>query len=339
MNPKVVFRCFFISILLAAPTPLLLAGIVHLTNAPLAEQWLAEAAFSVYAAVALGCFAMLFVGTLAAAALAPPMVVKADVARVKPATRQPQAAPVVDDEEEDIIDPNDGREEGEVKWFNTNKGYGFITPEAGGPDVFVHISAVERAGLRELLDQAPVARQHPRVVDPDPAPQEGREGLAEPGGEPVPRDALGDRVLLLPGEEGVLLEARGVLGRGGLRRVDDVDRRLPGVQQLLDRLVHRRRRVVVVQRHRALGVGDQRGRPPGAAGEVLAQGRDVAEGRAHQHPRRLRRVQKKQRKKSHMTTMTLIKILCVTPEQKALKNWRMTRGFDNDRERYTKPFG
>ena len=55
MNPKVVFRCFFISVLLAAPTPLLLAGIVHLTNAPLAEQWLAEAAFSVYAAVAFGC--------------------------------------------------------------------------------------------------------------------------------------------------------------------------------------------------------------------------------------------------------------------------------------------
>ena len=66
MNPKVVFRCFFISVLLAAPTPLLLAGIVHLTNAPLAEQWLAEAAFSVYAAVAFGCFIMLFLGTLAA---------------------------------------------------------------------------------------------------------------------------------------------------------------------------------------------------------------------------------------------------------------------------------
>ena len=41
---------------------------------------------------------------------------------------------------------------GTVKWFNATKGYGFITPEVGGPDVFVHISAVERAGLRELRE-------------------------------------------------------------------------------------------------------------------------------------------------------------------------------------------
>ena len=39
---------------------------------------------------------------------------------------------------------------GTVKWFNPTKGFGFIQPEAGGPDVFVHISAVERAGLRGL---------------------------------------------------------------------------------------------------------------------------------------------------------------------------------------------
>jgi CspA family cold shock protein len=41
---------------------------------------------------------------------------------------------------------------GTVKWFNATKGYGFITPENGGQDVFVHISAVERAGLRELVE-------------------------------------------------------------------------------------------------------------------------------------------------------------------------------------------
>jgi CspA family cold shock protein len=41
---------------------------------------------------------------------------------------------------------------GTVKFFNTTKGFGFIAPETGGKDVFVHISAVERAGLRGLVD-------------------------------------------------------------------------------------------------------------------------------------------------------------------------------------------
>ena len=39
---------------------------------------------------------------------------------------------------------------GKVKWFNPTKGYGFIQPQGGGNDVFVHISAVERAGLRSV---------------------------------------------------------------------------------------------------------------------------------------------------------------------------------------------
>ena len=39
---------------------------------------------------------------------------------------------------------------GTVKWFNPTKGYGFIQPQGGGKDVFVHISAVERAGLQSL---------------------------------------------------------------------------------------------------------------------------------------------------------------------------------------------
>jgi len=39
-----------------------------------------------------------------------------------------------------------------VKWFNDAKGFGFIQPSSGGPDVFVHISAVEQAGLRSLQE-------------------------------------------------------------------------------------------------------------------------------------------------------------------------------------------
>lgn len=45
---------------------------------------------------------------------------------------------------------------GTVKWFNPAKGFGFIQPAEGGADVFVHISAVERAGLQHLADGQPV---------------------------------------------------------------------------------------------------------------------------------------------------------------------------------------
>ena len=46
---------------------------------------------------------------------------------------------------------------GTVKWFNGQKGYGFIAPDGGGKDVFVHISAVERAGLSSLNEGAKVS--------------------------------------------------------------------------------------------------------------------------------------------------------------------------------------
>ena len=55
---------------------------------------------------------------------------------------------------------------GTVKWFNTTKGFGFIAPETGGSDVFVHISAVERSGLTGLADNQKVSYEL----------QDGRDG-------------------------------------------------------------------------------------------------------------------------------------------------------------------
>jgi cold shock protein len=51
---------------------------------------------------------------------------------------------------------------GTVKWFNGQKGYGFIQPDNGGPDVFVHISAVERAGLGMLQEGQKISYEEQR---------------------------------------------------------------------------------------------------------------------------------------------------------------------------------
>lgn len=60
---------------------------------------------------------------------------------------------------------------GTVKWFNTTKGFGFIQPDDGGKDVFVHISAVERAGMTGLADNQKV--QYEMI--------EGRDGRESAG--------------------------------------------------------------------------------------------------------------------------------------------------------------
>jgi CspA family cold shock protein len=64
-----------------------------------------------------------------------------------------------------------GMATGTVKWFNTTKGFGFIAPDDGGKDVFVHISAVERAGLTGLADNQKVEFEL----------EEGRDGRQSAG--------------------------------------------------------------------------------------------------------------------------------------------------------------
>jgi len=49
-----------------------------------------------------------------------------------------------------------------VKWFNAQKGYGFIQPEGGGPDVFVHVSAVEGAGMASLQEGQKISYEEQR---------------------------------------------------------------------------------------------------------------------------------------------------------------------------------
>lgn len=53
---------------------------------------------------------------------------------------------------QDVANQSSAPMTGIVKWFNPGKGYGFIAPDNGGTDIFVHISAVQHAGLRKLIE-------------------------------------------------------------------------------------------------------------------------------------------------------------------------------------------
>ncbi len=79
---------------------------------------------------------------------------------------------------------------GTVKWFNPTKGYGFITPDDGGKDVFVHITEVERAGMTSLTGGQKVSfdvqqdTRGPKAVDVAPAEEAAPEEVAAEEVEP-----------------------------------------------------------------------------------------------------------------------------------------------------------
>ena len=136
--------------------------------------------------------------------------------------------------------------------------------------------------LGELLDEAPIFRQHPGVMHADAGPHQPRQRAPEAGRESESPDRVRDRIPLLAGGHLDAGERLGSLESCGLSEVNDVDRRLTGSQQILHGLLHRSGLVVVVQRHRAIDAGDDRGIARGAPREVGREVGDIAEGRRHE---------------------------------------------------------
>ena len=146
---------------------------------------------------------------------------------------------------------------------------------------------LEQALLRQRLDESPVPRQHPGMVHAHTHPDQPRQRLAERRREPEVAQRIGDDVALRTGRD---LDAgqrlRALEGRD-LGEVHDVDRRLSGLDELLERLLHRRRDVLADQRDRTLGRGDDRGVAARATGQVCLELGRVAERRRHQQELRL----------------------------------------------------
>ncbi len=136
--------------------------------------------------------------------------------------------------------------------------------------------------LGQGLHQAPVPGQHAGVVHPDPVPDQPGQRLAEARGEPEVADQIRDRVLLRAGAHVDAHQGLRLLHRGRLGEVHDVDRRLPGGEQFLQRLVQRRDHVGEQQRHRPGRRADDGGRPAGAPGQVPLEPADVAQRGRHQ---------------------------------------------------------
>lgn len=175
MNVKVAIRGIVIGLLLAIPAPILIFGVTYVFKSSLAVTLVSSLSagdiVGLYVAVTMTTLALLVLASLATAFLSPVSVSRSGADQSMPPVRMPDAGFMADNrgqafegaddqeaDDDDFIDPDDDREEGEVKWFNTNKGYGFIMRE-NGDDVFVHFRAV-RGSTPRMLTEGQIVRYY-----------------------------------------------------------------------------------------------------------------------------------------------------------------------------------